>query len=291
MFMTAEALRLSLSIWIIANARFRCSSTMCRMFKGLCRFMDYIKPGPEDVLVVTTDGSHIPGSAASGWGITFAARNRNDPQHEVFVGCLWGSLHPLAHLFEDGIKSMGAYLAEVVGLMWAAIALLQMRWHRPVEVRCDNLSALNGVAGTADMKPHPVCRAARALHMCLLCVLQANLTYHHVSGHSGDQANELADALAEFSITHPSGCGGFGLDFEAWFQSQGDAFAWLPHLFWNQQFPSSGPEMREGVLSLDHHVPNLTCHPDAAMGPSFEAPRFMMVRLLVRHMSVLTYKF
>ena len=169
---------------------------------------------------------------------------------------------------------MGAYIAEVTGLLWTAIALLQMRWRRPVLIRCDNLSALHGVSGKADLKTHPVCSAARAAHLCLLCVLQLDLAYEHIRGHSGDYANELSDALAEYSLQHLPGLGGFGFDAPKWFRDGGAAFAWLPHHFWSQQFPRHGPDLHDGMLSWDPHSPDMLCSAQAVMNPFLRGTAF-----------------
>ena len=75
---------------------------------GLCRshrFLPWAQneqvgrpPGPSEMLVVTADGSHLPGTAMAGWGITFAARSHGDPDSDVFLGCLWGSLTSLVDI-------------------------------------------------------------------------------------------------------------------------------------------------------------------------------------------------
>ena len=46
------------------------------------------------------------------------------------------------------------------------------------------------------MKQHPLCRAARALHLAVACIAQVAPVYSHAPGHAGDPANELTDALA-----------------------------------------------------------------------------------------------
>ena len=114
------------------------------------------------------------------------------------LGCAFGPLDVLGRLFGGALLSLGAYAAETVGLLWAALRCFSSVG---AVVRCSGVIAHPPympctMHGQVDGKPHSVCRAARSLHLALLCLLGSGVEYKHVAGHSGDCANELADALA-----------------------------------------------------------------------------------------------
>ena len=120
----------------------------------------------------------------------------------------------------DRTNPVNAFASELVGLVGAAVACFQLRPNCEVVFRCDNQAALHISAGEATGQTHVVVRACQGLHMGLrYCLLRAP-TYDHVRGHSGDPANELADALAESSPEHllPSP---FGIEWDRWFLFRG----------------------------------------------------------------------
>ena len=224
-------------------------------------------PGPDEDLVFTSDGTFVPQGQAMGWGITIAARKHGVSEAGQLIGCAWGSLQPLIDIFGQSILAMGAYAAEVAGLMWTAILIIQLRWKRRTVIQCDCQSALDGAAGRADFKPHPIGRATRALHLCLFCILQTNLSYHYIPGHQGLQPNELADALARFAVKGPAQVSSFSLDLARWFRQDGAAFTWLPHLMWSQSNPGRGPELQDGFMVWQHTPQRLGCEPGKIMQP------------------------
>ena len=91
------------------------------------------------------------------------------------IGCAYGLLDVLGQLFGSALLSLGAYAAETVGLLWAALMLFQLRWRRGTVFRCDSTSALHAMHGQVDGKPHSVCRAARSLHLALMCLLGSGI--------------------------------------------------------------------------------------------------------------------
>ena len=96
------------------------------------------------------------------------------------------------------VRLFDPYLAEVSGLLWGAIAVMQLPWHGAVLFRADNIAALDGVRGNCQLLDHPLCVVARSFHRALQIRRTVMPLYQHVPGHSGDAANELADALAAF---------------------------------------------------------------------------------------------
>ena len=205
-------------------------------------------PLPSEDLVVTSDGSFNPLDGSAGWGITLSVRGSEETNVPgQLIGCAYGPLDVLGQLFNSALLSLGAYAAETVGLLWAALMLFQLRWRRGTVFRCDSTSALHAMHGQVDGKPHSVCRAARSLHLALMCLLGSGMRYEHVAGHSGDCANELADALAARGAQGIGGSGLFGLDFPRWFCGDGLAFDWLPHLMRDQAHPGDGPHLANGI--------------------------------------------
>ena len=231
-----------------APQRFACWMAQADWFRS---------PGPGECLVLTSDGSYSTDPEQAGWGLAVSVRP-DSAQHSPgrLIGCLWGSLQPLQEFLGDALSTMGAYIAEVVGLLWAAIVVFQLRWRGNVVMRCDNISALRGASGTMTCKSHTLCNAMRALHLSLFCY-GANLLYEHVHGHTGDTANELADALATFGAGNAHGHGGFGLHFRDWLASDGAALMWLPHAVWHHSHPRLGPRLHDGLMTWDADIPPL----------------------------------
>ena len=242
------------------------------------RFFTWIKqatygrlPGPDEELVVTSDGAYHPTTGAAGWGIVLSIRQCCDHTASDLVGCLWGPMGVLGEVLSDALCSLGAYAAEMVGLLWSALVVLQLKWRRKVTFRCDCAPALDGVHGRADCRPHPVCLAARALHLALFCVLGHEAGYEHVRGHSGDVSNELADALANHGAMGHTGCTPFGLDFRTWFQDGELSFSWLAHFLWDQSHPEAGPKLQDGLMAWDPQPPTLQAHPQQVISPFLRA--------------------
>ena len=143
-------------------------------------------PLPSEDLVVTSDGSFNPLDGSAGWGITLSVRGSEQTNVPgQLTGCAYGPLDVLGQLFSSALLSLGAYAAETVGLLWAALMLFQLRWRRGTVFRCDSTSALHAMHGQVDGKPHSVCHAARSLHLALMCLLGSGMRYEHVAGHSG----------------------------------------------------------------------------------------------------------
>ena len=89
-------------------------------------------------------------------------------------------------------------------------------------------------------------------------------------GHSGDPANELADALAaRGAITHCSSP--FCMEWGRWFQDMGSAFEWLPHLCWSRLFPQCSPSTAHGLITWDRQEPPARLSADAQMAPFLRA--------------------
>ena len=229
-------------------------------------------PAPDEVLVLTSDGSFFPDSLAAGWGITLSSRSIHDDSGPgTLLGCLWGSFEPFRKFAQEALATMGAYLSEMVGLFWAAIVVLQLRWRSHTMIRCDNIAALDGVSGKAACKDHLLCNATRSLHLALSCCLGSKLVYQHVRGHRGDPANELADSLADYGVMGHHGHCDFGICLDDWLREEALPLAWLPHYLWSLYNPGAGPSFEDGVMSWDPQPPALLGSPAAVMAPFLRA--------------------
>ncbi|CAE7947452.1 RPS25 [Symbiodinium sp. KB8] len=123
-------------------------------------------PAPGEIVVFTADGSFDPLNGAAGWGAVVSLVDGSDPRLPgQLVGCAAASTAALQNLLGEAFPNNNAYLAEVSGLLWAALIALRLPGSGPWVFRADNISALQGVAGTVSM-----------------------------------QANELADALANHAM-------------------------------------------------------------------------------------------
>ncbi|OLP95584.1 hypothetical protein AK812_SmicGene22279 [Symbiodinium microadriaticum] len=158
-------------------------------------------PTPHELLVLTSDGSFTSSSQSVGWGIVCSLANNLETLPGQFVGCLFGDMHSL---FAEGIAAdvcKDAYTAEVSGLVGCALLALQLRVCCPIVIRADNVSALEGTRGASQMRNDVICQAARCLHAAAAQHTSGPLQYSHVPGHSGEVANELADALAKYGAS------------------------------------------------------------------------------------------
>ena len=216
-----------------------------------------IPPCPDATLLVTSDGSYVPESGKAGWGIVFSVGGKGkDGKHAgIFVGCDFADVALLAELLGVRWESLDPYLAEVVGLFWAAISIIQLRFHGRAIFRCDCVPALHGLAGFHSMKEHPFCVCARAVHMSLSCLLRDKPAYVHIKGHEGDALNKLADALAGFGGASGGRCSVFLLDRTCWPSQADKLFCWLPHVAMTVAWPESLPRLDDGKLqrSMDVH--------------------------------------
>ena len=227
---------------------------------GLCkpeRFSSWVQqgcvgrsPAPDEILVLTSDGSFSDRLHVAGWSVAaslVAASSFRLPGQ--FIGCFGGSMSDLQAVLPPDTPVLDPYLAESAGLLCAGIAAAQLPWHGTVVFRADNTSALEGVQGLANMPPHPVCLLARDLHTALQTGHHCRPRYQHVPGHSGEEANELADALAAHYASPGSSKFPFTFDFSYWSASQGLRSRWLPHICMTLARSDEFPVLREDVHS------------------------------------------
>ena len=242
------------------------------------RFLGWVRRGcrrslaPGEVLQVTADGSFDPQTGRAGWGIAFAATGEVDSA-STFLGCCWGSLATLSAVQSLLPYKVDAFVAEIAGLFWAAVGVLQLRVASPVCFRCDNHSALGIAAGSFQAPAFVLSRAMRAIHMCVGQATGHAVSYCHVRGHQGDAANELADALAEEGSGQGKESGPFALDLQKQFANGSGAFEWAAHALWSQKHPGIGPELHDGVMSWNRRPPGLCASPAFSMAPFLPAPQ------------------
>ena len=243
------------------------------------RFLEWVSSGivgcsprPGDILVLTSDGSFQAATATMGWGVTLSLVDSTTMMLPgVFIGCLYGDVtvpDPQEHALAD---SVDAYTAEVKGLLWSAVALLQLPVGVPVVVRSDNLAALRGAEGTMQMRPTMLCQAMRCLHAAVAVRLGRMPTYQHVVGHSGDAANELSDSFANAGTRGHSRCAPFSFRSSALLRPRHSPLQWLPHICMSRKRASDLPALRGQLMSWSR-VPGV-CHQNAsfAMAPFLRA--------------------
>ncbi|CAE7946520.1 hypothetical protein AK812_SmicGene33425 [Symbiodinium microadriaticum] len=215
-------------------------------------------PAPGEIVVFTADGSFDPHSGKAGWGVVISLVDGGDLRLPgQFVGCAAASTADLQNVLRTAFPDNNAYLAEVSGLFWAALLALRLPGTGPWVFRADNISALQGVAGIVGMQEHLLCRAAGALHTAFR-LIRGTPSYQHVLGHAADQANELADALANHAMRFGKSFALPGLMLEDWFRNAGNAFDW-PSLFrcpLLQLWQVSTVVASFNTLSLLEHAPN-----------------------------------
>ena len=165
-----------------------------------------------------------------------------------FVGCYAGSLSSLHSFIGPSFGSNNAYIAEVAALFWGSVLALRLPGPFSTVFRADNVSALQGVAGHMNLQDHPLCRAAVALHTAFR-LLRCQPTYQYVPGHACDTANELADALAGDASRRDLTLASLILNPDPWFNADGSAFAWLPHVCMSMQRPGVLPSLRGELMS------------------------------------------
>ena len=216
-------------------------------------------------------GAEPPADRYAGWAVVVSLVSASDlllPGQ--FVGCFSGSLDLLESAIGASFSAADAYMAEVAALFWGGAVALRLACASPWLFRADNISALSGVAGSAALRPHPLCEAAIAVHTTLR-LLRRRVTYQHVLGHSADPANELADALAGRSSRRPSPGAPLSFSLEGWFSCQGAAFAWLPHVVTTHCRPSTVPALHAGCLSWSRGFDASSFDPARCLRPFLRA--------------------
>ncbi|OLQ01431.1 hypothetical protein AK812_SmicGene15825 [Symbiodinium microadriaticum] len=225
-------------------------------------------PAPDEILVLTSDGSFSDRLHVAGWSVTaslVAGSSLLLPGQ--FVGCFGGSMGDFLAVLPPDTPVLDPYLAETAGLLCAGIAAAQLPWHGTVLFRADNISALEGVQGLANMPSHPLCLLARDLHTALQVGYHCQPRYQHVPGHCGEEANELADALAAHYASASISGSPFSFDFSYWCAFQGLRSRWLPHVCMTLARSDEFPALREDVHSWARGA-GVCEHPPAfAMAP------------------------
>ncbi|OLQ14158.1 hypothetical protein AK812_SmicGene1724 [Symbiodinium microadriaticum] len=225
-------------------------------------------PAPDEILVLTSDGSFSDRLHVAGWSVTaslVAGSSLLLPGQ--FVGCFGGSMGDFLAVLPPDTPVLDPYLAETAGLLCAGIAAAQLPWHGTVLFRADNISALEGVQGLANMPSHPLCLLARDLHTALQVGHHCQPRYQHVPGHCGEEANELADALAAHYASASISRSPFSFDFSYWCAFQGLRSRWLPHVCMTLARSDEFPALREDVHSWARGA-GVCEHPPAfAMAP------------------------
>ena len=233
------------------------------------RWVDAGAPGnfPSDALslCLTSDGSYFASSGAAGWGVVLSVTTSSFPSAPgVFVGAICGPTDELWAFGGDDAGPVNAYASEIVGLLWAAVVAYQCKFQGPVAFFCDNLAALGAADSTCACPTHPVARACQDLHQGLAFSAWGAPSYAHVRGHSGDTANELADAVAGFGASKGT-VNPFSIGFRDWFAA--DAFRWVPHFRWAACFPTEGPRLKNGTITWSSVVPPALLDPDDVLAP------------------------
>ena len=118
--------------------------------------------------------------------------------------------------------------------------------------------AVTAMNGCASPRKHTIGQAARALHASLSFHLASPAVYEWVPGHAGQEANELADALAQFGMHCIWPAVPFKLSLDEWFGEHASAFQWAPHAFWAEKYPRAAPGREPGQLCWDSIPPPLT---------------------------------
>ncbi|CAE7844688.1 unnamed protein product, partial [Symbiodinium microadriaticum] len=240
--------------------------------EGPDRFRHWVSSGnlgffPSDALslCLTSDGSYSPSSGAAGWGVVLSVTTPDFPSVPgVFIGAVCGATDAIWQFGGDDAGPVNAYASELVGLLWAAVVAYQCKFRGSVAFFCDNLAALGAADSTCACPSNSVARACQDLHQGLAFSEWGPPRYAHVRGHSGDPANELADAVAG-SGAIGGGVNPFSLDFRDWFAA--DAFRWVPHFCWSVRFPAEGPCLKDGTLTWSRIEPPLLLDPVDVLSP------------------------
>ena len=238
------------------------------------RFYNWCKPGghltlPCDtsVLCITSDGSFSSAYGSAGWGVMISAISPAYPDTPgSFVGFAAASSLDTWCFGGENAPALNAFGSEIVGLFWAAVAAFQIPFHGPVLFRCDNEAALGIASGSHVAPSQTVTVACQSLHHAFALRFPGRASYAHVRGHSGDPANELADAAANRGAEVPLPRV-FQLDLPEWFRPDGSVFPWLPHLGWSLARPEQGPVHTSGFLRWDLAEPEAALDAERIMRP------------------------
>ena len=235
-------------------------------FTPLTRLM-LTMPADTSALCLTSDGSFSESQGAAGWGLVISAITPDHPDVPgSFIGFTAAASIDTWHFGGDEAPALNAFCSEIVGLFWAAVAAFQIPFDGQVIFRCDNEAAL-GIASGSHVAPSQVVTAAcQSLHQAFALRFPGRAVYVHVRGHSGDPANELADASANRGAVTPMPKV-FQLDLPAWFCPGGSAFQWLPHLGWTLARPLQGPPCESGSLRWDLTEPTTSLDAEQLMRP------------------------
>ena len=222
-------------------------------------------PADAHTVCLTSDGSFAPKPDSAGWGIVLSALTPAAPSPPgVFVGVAYGTTREVWDFGGAAAGPANAYASELVGLFWAAVAAFQCKFRGPLVFLCDNLAALGAAQGSCDVPFHAVAAACRDLHQGLYFSGWGVPRYEHVRGHTGDPANELADAVAALGASGSSR-NPFSLSLHAWFQAA--AFKWVPHFCWASRYPEEGPPAKDGTIVWPPVEPPLLLDADDVMLP------------------------
>ncbi|CAE7762507.1 unnamed protein product [Symbiodinium microadriaticum] len=225
-------------------------------------------PAPEEMLVLTSDGSFSEEKQVAGWAVTVSlVPTQSLRLPGQFVGSFGGGMDAFRPAVPEGTLLLDPYIAEVAGLVWAGVAASKLPWHGTVLFRADNTSALAGVQGNANMPDHPVCLLARNLHTALQLGGRCSPCYQYVQGHAGDEANELADALAGFASSSTGLRPPFAFDLAFWCAEHSRRSVWLPHLCAALARPMEFPGLCEDVHSWSRGGGVASQPPEFAMAP------------------------
>ena len=217
-------------------------------------------------LCFTSDGSYAQVTGQAGWGLVISALSPSCPDVPgTFLGY---AAYDAAELWRmgGGDTDASAFGAEIAGLFWAAVAAFQIPFSGHFVFRCDNEAALGIAAGSHVASEHPTVMACQNLHLALSLRFPHRVSHQHVRGHSGDAANELADAVANKGSegVMPSV---FSLDLPLWFAQNGNAFRWLPHLCWSLARPQQGPVTASGFMRWELTEPAAALSAQQIMRP------------------------
>ena len=228
-------------------------------------------PLPTENVVITTDGSFQAQNSSSGWGIVISLRDAAcDSGAGQLIGCLYGTMVPFVE-FVGHAQAPDAYDAEVAGLLWCAAVLAQLPFYGEVVVRADNISALRGAEGSAQMRTSALCAATRSLHAAVGICFQGRIRYEHVRGHTGEPSNELAHALAAKGAAGASSAYPFWLPIQEFLRNDALVSRWMPHLAMSLFHASELPPLREGVFTWDCSPGQAVHPPGFAMKPFLRA--------------------
>ncbi|OLQ01466.1 hypothetical protein AK812_SmicGene15780, partial [Symbiodinium microadriaticum] len=231
-------------------------------------------PLPDDILVLTSDGSFRADTGGAGWAVSLSLVSDSVlALPGTFIGCLFGSLEPYRRILsEQRIHAeFDAYLAEVCGLLWAAVAALQLPFSGALLFRADNLSALQGVAGQANLRDHALCVVARNFFAAIQSLSSCTVHFQHVHGHSGDAANELADGLASLGSAGRQSVFPFACDLGFWLSDRGLVSDWLPHLCLSRSRPAEVPRLQHDLMTWTQDEPVRSLPASLVMQPFLRA--------------------